>query len=31
MEAERMIATESGCCLRPLGIVMNEQIQPQGL
>ena len=24
--AEWMIATESGCCLRPLGIVMGEQL-----
>ena len=24
--AEWMIATENGCCLRPLGIVMDEQI-----
>jgi hypothetical protein len=24
--AEWMIATESGCCLRPLAIVMDEQL-----
>lgn len=24
--AEWMIATESGCCLRPLEIVLNEQL-----
>jgi hypothetical protein len=23
--AQWMIATETGCCLRPLGIVMNEK------
>ncbi|CAB1066096.1 hypothetical protein D1BOALGB6SA_10895 [Olavius sp. associated proteobacterium Delta 1] len=23
-----MIATENGCCLRPLGIVLNEQCKP---
>jgi len=27
-KAEWMIATISGCCLRPLGIVLNEQLLP---
>ncbi len=26
IEAEWMIATEIGCCLRPLEIVLNEQL-----
>jgi hypothetical protein len=26
IEAQWMIATESGCCLRSLGIVLNEQL-----
>jgi hypothetical protein len=26
--AEWMIASEIGCCLRPLGIVMDEQFYP---
>ncbi|CAB1059012.1 hypothetical protein D1BOALGB6SA_3770 [Olavius sp. associated proteobacterium Delta 1] len=25
-----MIAIEIGCCLRPLGIVLNEQLWPNG-
>ncbi len=30
-EAEWMIVTEIECCLRPLGIVLNEQPQHDGL
>ena len=27
-KAQWMIATASGCCLRPLGFVLNEQLEP---